>query len=99
MGCAKNRGPCSTAPPFGSLAPELDAVVQPEDLRCDAMHNEPEPDLAVTAQPTEAYAERIKQARQEKVGAVKTQAKAIFADEDVYAGYKKRRHADDPAAA
>jgi polyribonucleotide nucleotidyltransferase len=30
---------------------------------------------------TEAYAERIKQSRQEKVGAVKTQAKAIFAED------------------
>jgi len=30
---------------------------------------------------TEAYAERVKQARQEKVGAVKTQAKAIFAED------------------
>jgi len=35
----------------------------------------------ITAPLTEAYAERVKQVRQEKIGAVKTQAKAIFAED------------------
>ena len=60
---------CAKDPwPLPSAAPGMESVRS--RLKAD-----------LTAPLTEAYAERIKQARQEKVGAVKTQAKAIFADD------------------